>query len=294
MKTCDLHTHSSFSDGTCSPEELVIQAKRKGIGASALTDHHTVKGIPSFLKAAQSAGVEAVPGIEISADYKNYEVHILGLFLPTKNLSAIENWMEDRRKKKQAQNKILAENLNKAGYSISYEEIRRRFPESEINRAHFGAILTEKGYTASTKEALQTILHEKTGFYTPPKKPGFQTILQTIVSFGGLAVLAHPLLNLPENLLADYLSEAKNLGAAAAETYYSLYSKEKENIISKLVNEAGLLESGGSDFHGEIKPEISLGTGKGTLQIPYPVYETLKNTAKNQKNGMEQNHFGLY
>lgn len=282
MLTCDLHVHSHFSDGSSSPEELIRLAKEKNVGAVALTDHHTMKGIPSFLAAAQGSGIEAVPGIEIAADYHGYEVHILGLFIPENRISAVEDWMRKRHKIKRQHNILLAENLQKAGYPISFEELETRFSESEINRAHFGAVLTEKGYTESTKDAIQTILSEKTGYYIAPPKPLYHDVIDKIRMFGGIAVLAHPLLNIPHERLESYLKDAKQHGTMAVEVYYSTYDENDIKTVRTLAKQTRLLESGGSDFHGNIKPDISLGTGKGKMQIPYTVYETLKSAANKE------------
>lgn len=279
MPFCDLHIHSSRSDGTCSPKEIARLAKKSGLCAAALTDHHTVRGVPDFLSEAKKLKIEAIPGIEIAAEYQGKEVHILGLYLPEKNLSAIETWMNERRQRKREKYIALAENLQKAGYPICFEDLQKRFPHSEINRAHFGAFLTEKGITSSTAEALRTVLHEKNGFYTPPPRPYYRDVIEKIRNFGGIAVLAHPLLNIPKEMLEEYFTQAKACGACAAETRYSLYTENDEKTVAMLAKKTGLLESGGSDFHGEIKPTISLGTGTGNLRVPYAFAEKLKHAA---------------
>jgi len=147
MKLCDLHTHSVFSDGTCTPAEVIRLAKAANLSAVALTDHNTVAGLPHFLTAAADSGVEAVPGVEFSTDYGEKELHILALFVRPEHYSVITEVLEDASRRKEQSNIDLVQALNRAGYALDYAAIKARTPNGQVNRAHIAAELTRLGYT---------------------------------------------------------------------------------------------------------------------------------------------------
>lgn len=273
---CDLHTHSIYSDGTCTPAEIVRQAARAGLSAVALTDHNTVSGLPSFLRAAEELPVEAIAGIEISAVHEMCEVHMLGLFLPERGWDLLQHSMVEVNRRKDESNRNLVQALSENGYPLDYDALIAQTPDHHINRGHIGAALVEMGFVASIRDALETVLSEKKGFYHPPER---MTALETIALIrkaGGVPVLAHPFLNMNETQLRDFLPMAREAGLKGMETVYSLYDEETSNLAARLAREMGLEESGGSDFHGAIKPDIALGKGRGNLHIPLAFAEKLK------------------
>lgn len=277
---CDLHVHSYFSDGTWSPAALIAEAERIKLDAVALCDHNTVSGLPEFLAAGQGSAVETVPGIEFSTDYRGTELHILALFVRQEHYEAISAMMEDWKKRKEQSNIDLVAALNRGGYAISYEEICRK-TNGYINRAHIAAELTEKGYTESVQDAFKKLLNPARGFYRPPEKLCAFQIIRFIKSIGAAAVLAHPFLNLEAGPLREFLREAVNCGLDGMEVRYPKFSPEQVSLAEKIAEEFGLLKSGGSDFHGENKPDIALGTGRGTLAVPTQWLEALRQrTAK--------------
>lgn len=264
---CDLHVHSHFSDGTWTPEELVAEAERIGLDAVALCDHNTIDGVPRFMAAGQGRSVQTVPGIEFSTDFQGIELHILALFVKPEFYDAISDKMEDWKRKKEQSNIDLVAALNRGGYDISYEEIRNR-GKGYINRAHIAAALTEKGYTESAKDAFKKLLNPSKGFYQPPEKLLAYDIIRFIKSMGAVAVLAHPFLNLDEAGLRAFLPEAIACGLDGMEVLYPKFTPEQTVLAQSIAEEFGILKSGGSDFHGENKPDIAMGTGRGTLQVP--------------------------
>lgn len=277
---CDLHAHSNYSDGTYTPKELIEEAERIGLSAVALTDHNTVAGLPSFLAAAKGKAVEAIPGIEISTDYGKTELHILGLFLEERYYDAITERLVPLSINKERSNVALIHALAEAGYDITYEEVAARVPDGQFNRSHVGEVLTEKGYTPSIAEAFQTVLSKETGFYEQPERlPVFETI-SFLKSIGATVVLAHPFLNLGEGELRVFLAEAVKHGLDGMETVYSTYKEETARKAREIAAEFGIIESGGSDFHGGRKPDIALGTGKGALAVPAEFADNLKNGRK--------------
>ena len=268
MEYCDLHTHSTYSDGTFSPSQIVAEGLRKKLRAVALTDHNTIAGLPEFLKAAAGTGLEGIPGVEISTGYNNQEVHIVGLFLRQESYGELESFLSVINQRKEKSNRELVAALREAGYALNYEKIRERH-QGNVNRAVIAAELIEKGYLTDRKEAFRGILSAKNGLYRPPERiPAFEAI-RFLSSIHAVPVLAHPYLSLTEEELRAFLPEAKSSGLAAMETHYSTFTPQLTEAAHSLASEFGLLESGGSDFHGENKPDIQLGSGKGDLAVPY-------------------------
>lgn len=273
-KLCDLHTHSTASDGSLSPTELVQLAAETGLSAVVLCDHNTVAGLPEFLTAAEQLNVEAVPAVEFSTEYQDIELHIIAMFVEPEYYETITVRMDDFKYRKEKSNLDLVVALQKAGFSLDYERIRSG--HSYVNRAHIGEELTRLGYTASVQEAFKTYLSPKCGYYVPPKRPDALETIGFIRSMGALAVLAHPFLDMDEAQLRELLPKAKQQGLDAMETLYSKYDAGTTACAKALAAEFGLLESGGSDFHGSAKPDIFLGKGRGELKIPYGFLEKLK------------------
>ena len=273
---CDLHCHSVFSDGTDTPAALVEKAKAAGLSALALTDHNTASGLPDFLAAAEGQGIEAVPGVEFSVDYNGTELHILGLYIPVEYFSQVEALMEQYHHRKEQSNVELVAALNRAGYQLDYEKIKMATPKGQVNRALIGAELTRLGYTSSVKEAFSMLLSPKCGYYVPPQRPEPKEMLGIIRDLGAVSVLAHPLLSLKKEAVAELLPKAASWGLQAMEVYYSTYDEAETAAACQLAQAHGLAYSGGSDYHGGNKPDIALGRGKGNLQIPLEWLEQLK------------------
>ena len=273
---CDLHVHSNCSDGTLSPTELIAAAEKSGLAAIALTDHNTIDGLPAFLAAAENSSVQAVPGVEISADYNGTELHILALFIQPEHYAALEERNLAYLRRKEESNLALAEALNKAGYVIDYEKVKAR-TTGVPNRAHFAMELIESGYLSSIREGCLTILAPHNGIYTPPaRETAFETIA-FIKSIGAVAVLAHPFLNVKEADLRVFLAAAKPYGLDGMETLYSTFDETLTSKAIAIADEFGLKQSGGSDFHGSNKPDIFLGIGRGNLAIPLEFLRQLEN-----------------
>ncbi|MBQ7319550.1 MAG: PHP domain-containing protein [Clostridia bacterium] len=274
-KCCDLHTHSYYSDGSYTPAQLIDEAVRCGLSAVALTDHNTTAGLPELLAAAKARGIEAIPGVEFSTDYGETELHIVALFVQPQHYEAIERFVLPMKQNKERSNRTLIESLNRAGYALDYDEIMAR-SGGQINRSHVASALTEKGYTASVAEAFATVLSKQTGHYQQPLRLPVLDTIDFIKSIGAVAVWAHPFLDLDEQTVRAFLEQAIPHGLDAMETRYSTYAKETEQKAIALAEEYGILQSGGSDFHGKSKPTISLGTGEGSLTVPYALLQQLK------------------
>ena len=265
---CDLHVHSTFSDGTFTPTKIIQQAHDLGLGAVALTDHNTIAGLPEFIAAAKHTNVIAIPGVELSTDYEGKELHLVGLFLPEEKFGMINEFTREYIERKNQSNIDLVNNLNKAGYKINYDDILQKNPNHNINRAVIARELLDCGYVTSVKEAFSRLLSKTAGYYNEPKRIHLWEAISFLNCIKAVPVLAHPFLNLSILELSSMLPEARKHGLVGLECLYSEYSQSTMEVSLKLADKYHLLPSGGSDFHGTTKPEIKLGSGMDNLQIP--------------------------
>lgn len=273
---CDLHTHSVFSDGTYTPTQIVEKAEEIGLAAVALCDHNCVGGVRELVKAAENKKVEAIPGIELSVDYAGIELHLLALYIPLRHMDKYTAYVDQARKHKEESNIALVVSLRRAGYDVDYDSILARSSGDGFNRVHVAMLLMERGYLSSVEEGFETILSPEAGYYKPPKRPDVYETLHFICSTGAVPVLAHPFLNLKEHELRNFLKAAVLHGLAGMETHYSAYNAETTEKSIRLAGEFDLLQSGGSDFHGENKPAIALGSGCGSLAVPYAFAKAIR------------------
>ena len=276
-KLCDLHTHSVFSDGTFTPAEIIDEAIRIGLSAVALCDHNTVDGLPEFLSAAEGKDIEAVAGAEFSVDLNGTELHLLGLFIPSSRFAEISEKMLEVNMRKEQSNLELIASLSRAGIHVDYESLKKSTPNGKINRAHIAGELVRLGYVSSRGEAFDTVLSPEAGHYKEPKRLGVFEMIDYLRSIGALPVLAHPYLKNDERgLINDFLPRAASCGLVGMECYYSTYDDDTTHTALDTAKRLGLLPSGGSDFHGERKPDIQIGTGRGTLGVPTEFFEKLR------------------
>lgn len=274
MERCDLHTHSTFSDGSWTPAQIIAEAGRLGL-AVALTDHNTVSGLAEFVREAEAQGVPAVPGIEISTVYEGTELHLLGLFIEPAYYEQVGAFLREARLLKEKSNRETVERLCAAGYHIEYDAIKGKNPNENVNRAHIAAELLEKGYVASVSEAFATLLDEAQGYYIPPKRTELFDAIALLRKIRAIPVLAHPLQELEEEALRALLPKAMAAGLLGIETLHSSYTAAQKAAAERIAEEFGLAKSGGSDFHGSNKPDIELGTGRGDLAVPVRLYREL-------------------
>lgn len=272
----DLHVHSTESDGTLTPEDLVAEAKKAELAAFALTDHDTCQGVGKAMPCATSAGIELIPGIELSTDYHGKEVHIVGLYIDIENEQLLKKTTE-YRKCRSERNALMVEALRKEGLSITMEELVAENPDCVITRANIARFLYEHGQIKSVREAFDRYIGDHCKCYVGRLKVASTDAVRLIKEAGGTAILAHPLLyGLSNTNLQKMIDELKPVGLDGLEAIYSTYTTGEEQQMKRLARENGLLISGGSDFHGSNKPDIALGRGRGHLYIPYSVLETIK------------------
>ncbi len=275
-RTIDMHVHSSASDGTCSPSALLAEAKKAGLSAIALTDHDTMDGICEAAKAAKELGMELVPGVELSTEYAGSEIHVLGYYV-SPEYPKLKAMLEEFRDFRDTRNVRMVKRLQEEGFSITMEQLTEQFPDCVLTRAHIARYLCETGQLPDVRTVFAEYLGENCRCYIDRPKISPVEAVTLIREAGGLAVLAHPVLcQLEEAQLRQMIMEMKDAGMCGLEAVYSENTKEDEARMRALADQAGLLITGGSDFHGKNKPDIHLGTGKGDLHIPYDFLEALK------------------
>lgn len=283
MRYIDLHVHSNCSDGTLTPEELVLRGIKRDLVAFALTDHDTVDGVERAIKKAEELEnhIQVIPGVELSCQYpvtadKNVEIHILGYNIDHTDETLVQT-LKNVAKERDNRNKKMCENLHNAGYPISYEELTEKFGDMILTRAHFAKLLLENGGVPSMDSAFKTCLAVDSPYFVNREYLTPESAIQLIQSAGGIPVLAHPLLyKLSVSEIRRMLDLLKSYGIRGIEALYSRNHGTDEAFVRKLANEYGLFITGGSDFHGDNKPDIEMGTGTGNLRVPVMLLENLK------------------
>ena len=293
MKTADLHVHSCRSDGILTPSELVDLALQKGLSAFALTDHDTTAGLDEAISHARGRGIEVIPGIEFSTEYKGRDIHILGLAIDWHS-PVFESHIQDFVDSRIRRNRKMCENLSGAGIDISYEKLLAAFPGAVITRAHYARYLLEHGYVKSLPEAFDRYVGDHSPYFVPRQKVTPVQAVNLILQANGLPVLAHPTLyHMSGDALQTLVLQLKEAGLVGIEAVYSTYSAAEERQMRQLAAKNGLLISGGSDFHGANKPGLELATGyHGKLVIPYDIWERLKDKKKELYAKKEQKGTG--
>ncbi len=273
----DLHIHSTASDGTLTPAEIVARAQQQNLNAIALTDHDTVGGIDEFLAAASSTNLTAIPGVEISSLFSGREIHILGFFIDhhSPELLAFLDRIRDGRN---ARNDEMLRRLRSLGYDISLEEVKARCGGDSIGRPHLAAILIEKGYFKDSKQAFERCLKRGAPGFCPRKLPHPEEALRQIHGAGGIAVWAHPVYRnkFARSHVRGIIRKIKPFGLDGVEAYYPGYTPAQHQMLLELAEMFDLQVSGGTDFHGDNIPGLELGTGYGDFAVPEECFVRLK------------------
>lgn len=274
MDTIDLHTHSTFSDGTFTPLQLVKYAEEKGLKAFAITDHDTTEGI----KEAKNieTNVEVISGVEISTRYDKKEIHIVGLYV-NENDADLNKQLKYYREKRVTRNFEILEKLNSLGVDITIDDVKESCTGDVISRAHIAKALVSKGFVGSYTEAFDRYLGDNKCAYVPRETLNYEESMELITKAGGVPVLAHPLLyKMSDTNLENMMVKLRQKGLKAVEVYYSTHSNSDTQHVMAMANRVGLIYSGGSDFHGATKPKIDIGTGMGKLAVPYEILEKIR------------------
>lgn len=264
----DLHVHSTYSDGSLTPTQLVSEAQRLGLTAIALTDHDGIGGVREFLHACAACGVRGIAGVELSVDVPKGCLHLLGYFLDTGHAGLLGTLSQLRASRTERNVRIL-EKLNGLGLALTWEEVAACAGQDVVGRPHFAQALQTRGYVRSKTEAFERFLARGKPAYFDRYRLSPAASIAVIRAAGGVAVLAHPLtLERSRASLRRILIEWKEMGLAGIEAFYSEYDAGKTGLYLALCRDLDLAPTGGSDFHGRANPAIHLGTGFGELRVP--------------------------
>lgn len=278
----DLHTHSNYSDGTETPEELLLDAKKIDLKALALTDHDTVAGIPEFLKAAEKyPGLLAIAGVEISTLYFNREIHMLGLFLDH-TCAALQEFLSGIQFKRRQRNELMAQKLTSLGYHTDIEKIREMTKGQIVGRPHFADYLLKNYDFEDFQDIFDKLLKRGAPAFVPRSLPSPFEAIEMIHQAGGIAVWAHPIYRKSKerSWCRKILKDLVPAGLDAIEAYYTQFNEQQTRIIKDLAVEFDIALAGGSDYHGSHHPDVFLGSGSGELCVPADILPELLRRAK--------------
>ncbi len=281
----DLHTHSTASDGTYTPRDLIRKAQEVGLFAVALTDHDTIAGLAEAEEEAQARGVHFVPGVEISVKFEGPgHCHLLGYLFDYQHPGLVKT-LQTLHEARASRNQKMIIKLQELGVDITEEELKALAGEGEIGRPHMAKLLVQKGIVKDFDEAFERFLGKGRPAYVPKALLSPREAIEIIHQAGGLTSLAHPYyLGFPEEEVRLFVKNLRDYGLDAIEAYYTDHDPSYTRFCLELAQEFDLLVTGGSDFHGDNKPEISLGTGKGDLFVPRKVYEDLLKAWEARRN----------
>jgi len=277
----DLHIHSNASDGTFSPAQILDQALDSNIAAIAITDHDTISGSKEALRIGTPPEVKFLTGVEISANPPasfpcSGSFHILGYAIDLEH-SALNQMLEELQQARKNRNPRILQTLNELGVPLTMDEVKEEVGDGQMGRPHIAKVMLKKGYAGSINEVFDKYLGKGKPAYVDKYRMESDQAIELISNAGGIPVLAHPGLiepttDLPfENLIKTLTST----GLKGIEVYYPEHTPESFAEYIAMADQYGLLVTGGTDFHGALKPDLKMGYGKGDFFVPYELYEKL-------------------
>lgn len=282
IMSIDLHIHSTTSDGTMSPVELVHYAHKKGLSAIAITDHDTIEGVDQALAAGRRIGLEVVPGIELSVKYSIHNVHLLGYLFDYehKELHIALNQLQIGRVER---NKEIIFKLNQLGLTLHLDELEKSAGSGQTGRPHIARLMVEKGFVQSMDEAFEKYLGQGGLAYTSRFIYEAKEAIGLIKQAGGIAVLAHPLqLDKSVDNLDIALHHLRDIGLDGIEVYYPNHTRPFRKRLIALAEKYSLLMTGGSDYHGNIRPGTTLAGGKN-VSVPAHLLDDMKQRVRDNR-----------
>jgi predicted metal-dependent phosphoesterase TrpH len=270
----DLHMHSTFSDGVLTPTVLVDRAVGEGLSLISLTDHDCVDGLPEAIQAGKKRGVEVVPGVELSCEFRERDLHVLGYGVDPHDATfrkALQLFQETRHKR----GIKIIEKLNALGINIEPAEVLAKAGKGALGRPHVAAVLVDKGVVSTTSEAFDKYIAEGGPAYVPKYKMSAREAIDLIRRAGGLAFIAHPGVFL-ENKAEIY--DLVAMGFDGIEVYHPKHSATRAEELRRIAEERRMLVSGGSDFHGFSGRDVM-----GTQDVPYSVWEKIRDALESKR-----------
>lgn len=278
MSRLDLHLHTTFSDGSRSPTDVLTLASKAQVTALAITDHDTVNGLPEAIQAGRALGIEVIPGIELSSRWGNTELHILGYFLDWNDVE-LRRQLTRFQDARHVRNPRIIEKLNALGIHLTYADVKTLAGDASVGRPHIARVLIEKGYVTSAKEAFDRYLADGAAAHVPRELPEPADAIAVIRAAGGVPVLAHPSWLDRSEGIYKICEQLKAVGLGGIEVHYSTHRPEQTAAYLDVARRLDLLVTGGSDFHGVTKPDIEVGIGRGQLKVPEALLEPLRKAA---------------
>ena len=264
----DLHTHTTFSDGSLTPTELVEEATALGLTAVAVTDHDTVDGLPEALAAGERLGIRVVPGVEINLEHERVTMDLLGYFLGGRPSEALKAELAELRVYRDERNARILERLAELGYALEADDLAAA-ENGAVGRPHIGEALVRRGYAASIAEAFERFLRRGAPAWVDRRRLSLGVAMRLLRASGGLPVLAHPgIIRSDAAGLEHIVRDAARLGMAGIECYYPLHDEATVAHCLALADKYALVPTGGSDYHGSMKPDARLGVGSAGLPLP--------------------------
>lgn len=273
----DLHVHTNASDGTLSPADTVRHARSRNLSALAITDHDTVEGVAEALAAGSDAGIEVVPGIEISAEHHLGTLHVLGYYIRHDD-QRLRGRIAVLQQARNERNPRIIARLRELGVAITLEQVEHEAETGQVGRPHFAKVMVQQGFVRSVREAFDRYLKKGACAYVDKYRFPADAAIACIREAGGVAVLAHPAIIGPHSsaVLQELVAELTGYGLQGIEVYYPEHSGAQQQLYKSLARRFGLVETGGSDFHGTNVNGIEIGTGRGTLYVPDELLQGLK------------------
>lgn len=275
-RRADLHTHTVYSDGSDTPQRVVEMAKQAGLSVLAITDHDILDGYPEAAAAAQTHGLELIPGLEMSAAFGGKEVHVLGFFI---NLACapFQRLLAEQRLRRVTRIREMVARLQQLGLAIEPEDVfTAAGKEGSMGRPHVAQALVKRGHVATAREAFDRYIGSEGPAFVPGSTMTPAFVIQAIRQAGGVPVLAHPIYLNDDALIERFTRE----GLAGLEVYHSSHSSEAVQRYERLADQLGLLRTGGSDFHGTGKEGVAVGASS----VPYVLVEALKEWNRTHTN----------
>ena len=274
-RTVDLHVHTHISDGTFSPQEVVENAVKVGLSCIAITDHDCIDGIEPAMEAAKRSGLEIIPAVEMSAQEKAREVHLLGFYPDIKDAKFLVR-LESIRKNRVDRVYQMVEKLKKYNVNLDPARVFELSGPGSVGRLHVAAVLEEEGYVSSIQEAFKRFIGDKGPCYVAHYDITAKEAIAELKRVGAVAVYAHPHLMGGDDLIPKFIK----YGLDGIEAYHSEHSKQVTKRYLELAKEYGLLVTGGSDCHGLNKGQMLM----GTVKVPYSLVEEIKKCAAKTKS----------
>jgi len=286
MNVIDLHVHTTASDGTMSPAELVRYAKGKGLRTIAITDHDTIEGIEEGLQEGSKRGLEVIPGVELSVDYSNGTMHLLGYYIDITCTELTDKLMVLQQARAERNLKMI-DKLRALGMEIDLAEVATVAEHGQIGRPHFAQAMVKKGYVQNIPDAFDRYLRKGGPAYMEKFRLSAEEAIHVIRTAGGVTVLAHPFtLNQPQPHEFDaVIGELKQRGLEGIEVHYPEHSEGQKKLYRDVAQQYGLLITGGSDFHGLTKDAIDLGEGYGDGELTHTIVEDMKSRRETRRKG---------